>query len=264
GGFAVLAAGLGRRLPTGFIPDEDQGYLLLNVQLPDAASFQRTAEVTQKMQGLLKDVPGVRFITTINGFSLLTRTSASYTAFFFVSLEPWDERRTTDLSYRGVLGNINRVLRTQVPEAIAFAFTPPAIPGIGSAGGFSFWLQDRSGGSIEFLNDNLQKFLEAARKRPELTGVQSQFRATVPQIYVDVDREKLLNQGVPVADVYQTLQAFLGGIFVNQFNRFGRQWRVFLQAEAEDRLAVEDIGRFHVRNSDGTMLPLSTGVSQMG
>jgi multidrug efflux pump len=144
---------------------------------------------------------------------------------------------------------------------VAFAFSPPAIPGIGTAGGFSFWLQDRSGGSIDLLNDSLQKFLEAARKRPELANVSSQFRAGVPQVYANVDREKVLKQGVPVADVYLTLQAFLGGVYVNQFNRFGRQWRVFLQAEAEDRLAPEDIGRFYVRNNDGNMLPLSTVVS---
>ena len=128
-----------------------------------------------------------------------------------------------------IQASLNRALRTQVPEAIAFAFAPPAIPGIGNAGGFSFWLQDRSGGSVEFLSDSLQKFLEAARKRPELAGVNSPFRAAVPQVYADVDRDKVLKQGVAVADVYQTLQAFLGGIYVNQFNRFGRQWRVFLQ-----------------------------------
>jgi HAE1 family hydrophobic/amphiphilic exporter-1 len=258
-GFALIAAGIGRRLPSGFIPDEDQGYLILNVQLPDAASFQRTLEVTGKIEKLLGETRGVRYVTTINGFSLLTRTSASYTAFFFVSLEPWDDR--PGITYKAILADINRMLRSKVTEAIAFAFAPPAIPGIGSAGGFSFWLQDRSGGSVDFLADNLQKFLEAARKRPELANVNSPFRASVPQVFAEVDREKLLKQGVAVADVYQTLQAFLGGVFVNQFNRFGRQWRVFLQAEGEDRLAPEDIARFHVRNNDGSMLPLSTVVT---
>jgi len=203
----------------------------------------------------------VRLTTTINGFSLLTRTSASYTAFFFLSLEPWDERRGPGLSAKEILASVNRTLRTEVPEAIAFAFAPPAIPGIGTAGGFSFWLQDRSGGSVELLNDNLQKFLEAARKRPELVNVNSPFRSSVPQIFADVNRDKVLKQGVAVGDVYQTLQAFLGGIYVNQFNRFGRQWRVFLQAEAADRVAPEDIARFFVRNNDGNMLPLSTVVA---
>ena len=124
-----------------------------------------------------------------------------------------------------------------MPEALAFAFSPPAIPGLGNSGGFSFWLQDRSGGSVELLDQNLQKFLAAARQRPELAGVGSQFSASSPQIYADVDRDKVLKQGVAVADVYQTMQAYLGGLFLNQFNRFGRQWRVFLQAEGEERLS---------------------------
>jgi HAE1 family hydrophobic/amphiphilic exporter-1 len=259
--FAALAAGLGRRLPSGFVADEDQGYLLMNVQLPDGASLQRTDAVTHRIEELLKDRKGVKSVVTINGFSLLTRTSASYTAFFFVSLDPWDERRGAGLSSAGLLKAINADLHAKVPEAIAFAFAPPAIPGIGSAGGFSFWLQDRSGGTVEFLAENVRKFVEAAGKRPELAGVNTPFRASVPQVYADVDRDKVLKQGVAVADVYQTLQAFLGGLFVNQFNRFGRQWRVFLQAEAEDRLTPEDIDRFYVRNDDGNMLPLSTVVT---
>ena len=260
-GFAVVAAGLGQRLPTGFVAEEDQGFLLLNVQLPDAASLGRTIEVTRRIEKMLAETEGVQHAVTINGFGLLTRTSASYTAFFFVTLDPWEERRAAGLHAQGILTAFNRRLRTEVNEAIAFAFGPPAIPGIGTAGGFSFWLQDRSGGDVQLLNDNLQKFLEAARQRPELANVNSTFRAGVPQIYADVERDKVLKQGVAVADVYQTLQAFLGGIYVNQFNRFGRQWRVFLQAEAEDRVAPEDIGRFYVRNNDGNMLPLSTVVT---
>jgi len=258
-GFALLAGGLGQRLPGAFIPEEDQGYMLLNVQLPDASSLQRTNQVTEKIEQLLLKTEGVRAAVTINGFSLLTRTSAPYTAFFFVTLKPWEER--PHLPVQTVLRTINQSLRTQVPEAVAFAFTPPAIPGIGSAGGFSFWLQDRSGGSVDFLNQNLQKFLEAARKRKELSNVNSPFRSTVPQVLADVDRDKVLKQGVAVGDVYQTLQAFLGGVFVNQFNRFGRQWRVFLQAEGADRTQAGDIDRFYVRNNDGDMVPLSTVVT---
>jgi HAE1 family hydrophobic/amphiphilic exporter-1 len=261
GGFAVLAGALGRRLPTGFIPEEDQGFLLMNIQLPDAASLQRTNEVTRRIEEILARTKGVRASTTINGFSLLTRTSASYTAFFFVSLEPWDKRRGAALTAQAILRRLNETMRAEVPDAIAFTFAPPAIPGIGTAGGFSFWLQDRSGGTVELLNESLQKFLEAARKRPELTSLNSPFRASVPQLFADVNRDKVLKQGVVVADVYQTLQAFLGGIYVNQFNRFGRQWRVFLQAEGEDRVTPEDIGRFYVRNDGGNMLPLSTVVS---
>jgi HAE1 family hydrophobic/amphiphilic exporter-1 len=261
GGFVVLAGGIGGRLPSGFIPEEDQGFLLLNVQLPEAASLQRTNAVTHRIEEILAETKGVRSTTTINGFSLLTRTSASYTAFFFASLQPWDERRGADLTASAILRGLNRTLRTKVPEAVAFAFAPPAIPGIGTAGGFSFWLQDRSGGTVELLAQNLEKFLEAARKRPELANLNSQFRSTVPQLFADVNRDKVLKQGVSVADVYLTLQAFLGGSYVNQFNRFGRQWRVFLQAEGVDRLDAANIDRFYVRNGEGTMLPLSTVVS---
>ncbi len=153
--------------------------------------------------------------------------------------------------------SVNQRFRAEIPEAAVFGFLPPSIPGLGSAGGFSFWLQDRSGGTVEFLNENLQKFLDAAKKRPELQNVTSTFRAAVPQVYVDVDRDKALKQGVPIADVYASLQTFLGGSFVNQFNRFGRQWRVFMQADAADRMTPDDIGRFYVRNNDGNMVPLS-------
>jgi HAE1 family hydrophobic/amphiphilic exporter-1 len=156
---------------------------------------------------------------------------------------------------------VNRELASQVPEAIAFAFMPPSIPGLGNSGGFSLWLQDRSGATVEFLEENLQKFLAACRQRPELAGVSSQFSASVPQIYADVDRDKVLKQGVAVSDVYQTLQAYLGGLYLNQFNRFGRQWRVFLQAEGEERLSDHDIRNYYGRNNECEMVPLSALVN---
>jgi HAE1 family hydrophobic/amphiphilic exporter-1 len=257
-GFALLDGALGRRLPTSFVPEEDYGYLFMNVQLPSAASLERTDQVSRKIEAILSKAEGVRYYNTIGGFSLLSRVSASYNGFFFVALKPWGER---NVDAQEVLVNLNGALAKQVPEAIAFAFMPPAIPGLGNSGGFSFWLQDRSGGSVDFLDQNLQKFLAATRKRPELTGVNSLFSAAAPQIYVDVDRDKVLKQGVAVGDVYQTMQAYLGGLFLNQFNRFGRQWRVFLQAEGEDRLNVRDIGQYYVRNNDGNMVPLSSLVA---
>jgi hydrophobic/amphiphilic exporter-1 (mainly G- bacteria), HAE1 family len=194
---------------------------------------------------------------TIAGFSLLSRVTASNYGFYFVGLKPWDERGA-DLDARTIVNRLNGQLRQTAPEATAFAVMPPSIPGLGTQGGFSFWLQDRSGGTVEFLSQNLQKFLDAARTRPELTGVASQFSAAVPQIYANVDRDKVLKQGVALGDVYQTMQAFLGGLFVNQFNRFGRQWRVFLQAEGTERTSPADIAQFYVRNNDGAMVPLST------
>jgi len=259
--FAAVDGLVGKRLPTSFLPEEDYGYALLNVQLPAPASLERTDQVLKKVEGILGKTEGVKYYNTVAGFSLLTRTSASYQGFFFLGLKPWDERRSENLEVHGIVASLNRALASQVPEATAFAFTPPAIPGLGNAGGISFWLQDRSGGSVEFLSQNLQKFLEACRKRPELTGVTSQFSASIPQIYADVDRDKALKQGVAVADVYQTLQAYLGGLYLNQFNRFGRQWRVFLQAEGEERRSEQDINQYYVRNNDGNMVPLASLVS---
>jgi HAE1 family hydrophobic/amphiphilic exporter-1 len=260
-GFGLFDAVLSRRLPTSFLPEEDYGYLFLNVQLPPAASLERTDLVLKKIEAILGKTEGVKYYNTIGGFSLLSRVSASYQGFFFVALKPWDERGSASLQADAIRQTLNKEFAAQVPEATAFAFMPPAIPGLGNAGGFSFWLQDRSGGSVDFLDQNLQKFLEAARKRPELTGVGSQFSAGVPQIYADVDRDKVLKQGVAINDVYQTLQAYLGGLYLNQFNRFGRQWRVFLQAEGEDRLSDNDIKNYFVRNNDGNMVPLSALVT---
>jgi HAE1 family hydrophobic/amphiphilic exporter-1 len=257
-GFTGAAVIVGRRLPTSFVPEEDYGYFLLNVQLPPAASLERTDAVCRKIDNLLAHTEGIANFNTIAGFSLLSRVTASNYGFYFIGLKPWDERTSADLEARQIVNRVNRELRQVVPEATAFAVMPPSIPGLGTQGGFSFWLQDRTGGSLEFLNQNVQKFLDAARKRPELVGVTTQFTAAVPQLYADVDRDKVLKQGIAIGDVYQTMQAFLGGLYVNQFNRFGRQWRVFLQAEGAERTSPANISQFYVRNNDGSMVPLST------
>jgi len=256
-GFGFLAGGLGKSLPGSFLPDEDQGYFYLNVQLPDASSLQRTDAVCRKIEGILAQTKGVRYYNTVGGFSLLSYVSSTYNGFFFVSLQPWEDRDGAGLSARELIAKLNDAFRAKIPEASVFAGLPPAIPGLGTSGGFSLWVQDRSGGSVDFLNQNLQRFLAAAGKRHELQNVTSSFRAAVPQVFVDVDRDKALKQGVPITDVYQTLQAVLGGTFVNQFNRFGRQWRVFIQGEGEARVKPEDIGQLYVRNNDGNMVPLS-------
>ena len=256
--FTVMAVAIGRRLPSSFVPEEDYGYFLLNVQLPPAASLERTDAVSRKIDRVLARTEGIANFNTIVGFSLLSRVTASNYGFYFIGLKPWDERGAPNLEARQIVNRLNVELRKAVPEATAFAVMPPSIPGLGTQGGFSLWLQDRSGGSVELLSQNVQKFIEAARKRPELVGVTSQFTATVPQLYADVDRDKVLKQGIALGDVYQTMQAFLGGLFVNQFNRFGRQWRVFVQAEGTDRTSPAAIAQFYVRNNDGAMVPLST------
>jgi HAE1 family hydrophobic/amphiphilic exporter-1 len=256
-GFAVASGLLGYRLPTSFLPTEDYGYMYVNVQLPPAASMERTDVALKKVEAILAKTAGVQYYTTISGFSNLSRVSASYQGFFFIALKPWAERTTTELQVQGIADTLNREMAAEVPEANCIALLPPAIPGLGNAGGFSMYIQDRSGGTVQFLDQNLQNFLAAARKRPELANVNSQFNSSVPQIYADVDRDKVLKQGVAISDVYQTLQAYLGGLYLNQFNRFGRQWRVFLQGEGMERMSEADIKGYYVRNNSGQMVPLS-------
>ncbi len=256
-GFTMFSGWFGKSIAKSFLPMEDNGYFFLNVQLPDAASLERTTAVCKKIEGILARTPGVEHYNGIGGYSMLTNASASYTAFFFVSLKPWDERKEFSETVYGMIPAMNRKLQQEIPEAIAFAFPPPEIAGLGSSGGFSLFIQDKGSGTIASLDGAVQKFMAAARQRPELTRLATVFRAGVPQVYADVDRDKALKQGVPIKDVFQTLQANLGGIFVNQFSRFGRQWRVYLQAEGDARTNPDDIGSFYARNNDGKMVPLS-------
>ncbi|MFZ4514641.1 MAG: efflux RND transporter permease subunit, partial [Geothrix sp.] len=236
--FALLDGVLGKTLPSSFVPSEDNGYFFLNMQLPPASSLQRTDEVGKKVEAILSETEGVRYITNIEGFSLLNRVSAPYFGFSYVALTPWDDRKHSDMEASEILKRLNGRFAREIPEANVFGFLPSAIPGLGTSNGFSLWLQDRSGGNPEYLDRNLKAFLAAARKRPELAGVTSLFNTSTPQILAEVDRDKALKQGVAVGDVYQTLQAYLGGLYLNQFNRFGRQWRVYLQAEGEERRSV--------------------------
>jgi len=215
----------------------------------------------RKVDEMLGHLHGVKSFSGISGFSLLSNTSATYNGFYFLQLEPWEERKTDELSANGLMRTVNQKLRQEIPEAIAFAFGPPAIPGLGTAGGFTMMLQDRSGGTVQQLSDTLDKLTQAARKRPELASLVSTFRPTVPQLFVDVDQDRVLKQGLQFQEVYQTLQAFLGGAYVNQFNRFGRQWKVYLQAEPAYRTSVDKINDFYVRNSKGEMAPLASLVT---
>ena len=254
---AVVGVTIGAKLPTSFLPLEDQGYLFVNLQLPQASSMQRTTEAAQKVEQIVKSTPGVDGVVSIVGFSLLSGTQTTYNAFFFVPLKDWDERKDASLNAEAIQNRLSGALITQVKEGISFAFAPPSIPGVGSSGGVSFVLQDRSGKGGDFFADNLDKFVAAAQKRPELASVITTYAAHVPQLYVDVDREKVLRQKVNLSDVYQTMQTFMGGYLVNYFNRFGRQWQVYVASEGEYRTNPDDIGQFYVTNSAGNMVPLS-------
>ncbi len=253
GGAAWL---IGAHLPTSFLPDEDQGYLYINMQLPNAASLERTSAAATRVEKVLANTPGVQYTTSVVGFSLLSYVRTSYNAFFWVNLKPWDDRKSQAEQYQAIKTRLNQELK-QLPEGTVFSFSPPAIPGVGTAGGVTFVLQDRAGKDVQFLADNLNKFLAAARKRPELATVSTTFIPSVPQEFINVDRSKVLKQGVALTDVYNTIQAYMGGLFVNYYNDFGRTWQVYVEAEAPYRATTNDLGQFYVRNGQGQTVPLS-------
>src|ERR1700757_5214567 len=255
--FAAAGGFFANRVPTSFLPDEDQGYAYVSMQLPDGASLERTRAVVPQVEKVIMDTPGVAQSTCFVGFSLLSFARTTYNATFFVNFKLWDERKTREEQFQTLKAHLNQQL-SKVPSAVAFGFSPPAIPGVGTAGGFTFMLEDRSGGDIQFLTKNLATFMEAARKRPEIASLSTTFLPNVPQQFADVDRDKVLKQGVNLSDVYKTIQAFMGGYFINYFNRFGRQWQVYIEAEGEDRARAENVGQFYVRNSSGQNVPLST------
>jgi HAE1 family hydrophobic/amphiphilic exporter-1 len=257
----LLASGLagdflGSRVPSSFLPDEDQGYVYINMQLPNAASQKRTSAAAAQVEQILANTPGVQYTTTVIGFSLLSNVRTSYNAFFWVSLKPWDERKSQADQFQAIKTRLNQELKN-VPAGTVFSFSPPAIPGVGTAGGFQFVLEDRAGRDVQFLADNLNKFLEAARKRPEIGSISTTFLPGVPQQFVQVDREKALKQGVALTDVYNTIQAYMGGLFVNYYNEFGRTWQVYVESEAPFRANTDNLGQFYVRNNQGEALPLS-------
>src|SRR6202167_1700233 len=260
-GAVVVCTGLlGKSLPTSFLPDEDQGYLFVAMVLPDAASLQRSDAAARKVADILLKTPGVEGVTSVVGFSLLSFTQNTYNTFFFVTLKDWDARKAKDEQYLAIQQNVGGAL-AQLKEAIAFSFRSPAIPGVGSAGGARFVLEDRSGSGQEFLAKNVNKFIAAARKRPEFAALITPYTPYVPQVYVDVDRVKVVRQGVNIGDVYETLQTFMGGFLVNYFNRFGRQWQVYVEAEGNSRTRADDVGQYYVNSSNGAPVPLSAVTS---
>src|SRR3954470_20686666 len=256
--FVIVA--LVRNIPSGFVPEEDQGFILVNTLLPDAASLERTDAVMKKAEAILKKTETVDGYNAISGFSLLTGAYSSNMGFFFVQLKEW-AHRGREHTAAIVTQALNKALSETIREGAVVAFGPPAIPGLGTGAGFTFELQDRSGGSPEYLAQQTQKFVEAARKRPEIGRISAVYRATVPQIYADIDRSKVLKSGVQLSDVNTTLGSLLGSSYVNDFNKFGRVYKVYVQPEPEFRRDPKQIGLFFVRNQQGGMVPVDTLVS---
>lgn len=255
---ALLAVFIGNRLPTGFLPQEDQGYFYAAIQLPDAASLQRTDAAAQRVTDVLLQTQGIQSVVGVDGFSLLTLTESTNTAFFFVTLKPWDQRKSRSEQIEAIQASMQQKLAGN-SQGLAFAFPPPAIPGIGTAGGVTMILQDRSGNDDpKFLTNNVYAFLGALSKRPEIAAAIPSYLPSVPQLYAEVDRDKASQQQVDLGSVYTTMQTFMGGYLVNYFNRFGRQWQTYVQAEGDTRTNIQNVRDFYVRSANGGQVPLGS------
>jgi hydrophobe/amphiphile efflux-1 (HAE1) family protein len=258
--FWVAGAYLFKRIPNGFLPDEDQGAIFVSVRLPDGASIDRTDAAVLKLENEISHLKGVQNWFVIGGTDFATQTSSSNVSTIIVALAPWDERKSKDLQLGAILANANRAF-ARVPEALTFAFGLPPILGLSVTGGFQFMLEDRSGGDIQRMSDVADSLIDAARRRPEIGNIISTFRGSVPTYSIDMDLDKLQTLGVPVPDAYNALQTFLGGLYVNDFNVFSHTWQVLIQAEPEFRSRPSDINHFYVRSVDGNMAPLGTFVN---
>jgi HAE1 family hydrophobic/amphiphilic exporter-1 len=246
------------RLPSGFVPEEDQGYIMVNTLLPDAASLERTDAVMRKAEAILGRTEGIEGYNTITGYSLLTSAYSSNMGFFFVQLKEWHDRTTPETHSRGIVAALNKAFAAEIPEGSVAAFGPPSIPGLGTGAGFTMEIQDRTGNSPDYLAQQTAKFMDAARKRPEIGRISTLYRASVPQVFADIDRSKVLKVGVPIQDVNTTLGSLLGSSYMNDFNRFGRVYKVYIQAEPEYRKDPKQFGLFFVRSGAGSMVPLNT------
>ena len=260
GVLVFVIAGLFRSVPTGFVPDEDKGAVFMQVVLPDAASQERTAAVLEQVVGITRGLPGIDSVVGISGFDLISGTAASNGALVIVKLKPWSERESAELHAGAIVGRLYYATR-DIPEALVMPFNPPALPGMGSVSGFSFMLQARSNQPPAELAQVARDFIAAAQQRPEIGRITTTFSASTPNFQLYVDREKAKKLGVPINDVLSTLQIFLGGYQVNDFSRFGRNYKVTMQAESDFRQEVSDIARLFVRNRDGGMVPLDTVTS---
>lgn len=246
-----------RQVPTGFLPTEDQGYLITAIQLPDAASQDRTRDVIERMNAILAEQPGVKTWFTLGGMSLLEGSQSSNAATMFIGLKDWEERTIPALQQGPLIGQLTQKFAA-IKDAFILVIPPPAIQGLGTSGGFEMQVEDRGGAGLNELQSAVNELLARAAQRPDLQRVSSTFRAGVPQLFADVDRSKVLSMQVPLGDVFTTLQAALGSAYVNDFNKYGHTYRVTLQADAPFRDSVDDVRRLNVRNASGDMVSLGS------
>lgn len=250
-----------RIVPAGFVPEEDQAYILAGVVMPDSASLQRTDAVMKQVETILSEYDSIQNATAIAGYSIMSGTLQPNAGMAFIQLKDWDERGAAEDHAREIVRQLNADFAARIKEGVAFAFGPPAIPGLGTGSGFTMMLQDRGGNSPAYLFEQSQRFIEAATARPEIGSAITLFRPSSPQVFLDIDDGKALKLGVPLSDVNTSVGAFLGGAYVNDFNRFGRLYKVYVQAEPEYRASIDGINMFYVRNAQGDRVPLSTLVA---
>jgi multidrug efflux pump len=258
GGLLLLTYGVFQRAPTGFVPEQDQGRAIVSVQLPDSASLDRTREAVAEVEKIAHETPGVAHSITVSGMSLVLSANASNFATLFLVFEPFDQRRSPQLSGNAIMARLRRECAARVKDGEVTVFGAPPIPGLGVASGFKLMVEDRSGLGVDVLQKQCDALTAKLRDNPGLVGVVSQFRSATPQLYMDVDRTKVQALGVPLNDVSSTSQIYLGSLYVNSFNEFGRYWQVTLQAEGRYRNRVSDVNLLQVRNQWGEMVPLAT------
>jgi HAE1 family hydrophobic/amphiphilic exporter-1 len=256
-GLCLLTVYLFSAIPTGFVPEEDQGYVYAIVELPEASTIERTQAVMAQFSKIARQTPGISDTVAVAGYNVIDMVKQPFAGFAFVILKPWDERKSPDTRLPAIINNL-RAKAGQIPQARVMIINAPAIPGLSTTGGFTFEIQDLNDQGIAELSAVVSNFIEQARQRPELAGIFTTFNAAVPQRYMEVDRVKAKTHKVALSDVFDTLQINLGSLYVNEFNKYGRIYRVYLQAEADARAVESDITRLKVRNADGDMIDLST------
>jgi hydrophobe/amphiphile efflux-1 (HAE1) family protein len=245
-----------RTLPTGFVPSEDQGYFFVMVYGPEGASLERTGKIATQVEKIAMSIPGIENVIVVGGYNIVSSVLDPSSASIIVTLEPWSKRKTKALSLNGIMQRIN-FETSKLRDALIFSFNPPPIEGLSTTGGFDFELQDRGDHSLVELYNVAQKMIEAAKTKRELTPLSTSFAVNYPQYYIDLDRTKAKTLGIPITDVFDALQAYLGALYVNDFNKYGRVYRVFVQAEKNYRAKKKDITKIYVRNNDGEMVPIS-------
>jgi HAE1 family hydrophobic/amphiphilic exporter-1 len=251
---SALIVVIGKFVPAGFIPEEDQGYVYINVQLPDAASLQRTSEVLDEVKKIVAKYDAVQLMTSAAGFSVLSGGMSTNAAVLFLTLKDWDER---EMTAKHLVQALNADFTQNIKDAIVFAFGPPAIPGLGSGSGFTMMIQDRGGNTPEFLDEQAKRFIAEAKKRPEIGSIFTSYQGSVPQIYMDINKDLVLKAGVQLNDLYNTISTYLGGAYVNDFNRFGRLYKAYVMAKPEYRQDPDQLNLFFVKNKSGENVPLS-------